>query len=393
MTAGPFEKAVAITGIGQSVIGRRLGRSGLSLTVEAALAAIDDAGLGVADIDGVATFPGEAADPGLAGCGVWELRDALDLQLRWFQGSPQSSGQLGPLIDGCMAVACGLATHVLCFRTVCEATAQRSGGRAEVVGRQLAVSDWRRWLVPFGAASAANWIALYAQRHFDLYGTTRDHLAAIACNSRANAARNPLAVLRTPLTMDDYFASRMISTPLCLYDCDVPVDGSTAVIVSGRDRAADSRHDPVYLEAVGCGLRGPFAWDQIDGLTGMAATAAAESMWDRTDLRPRDVEVAELYDGFSVLALAWLEALGFCDVGEGGPFVEGGKAIALDGALPLNTQGGQLSGGRLHGYGMLHEAVVQLRGHGGARQVPKRPEVAVASAGGGPFAGCLLLTR
>jgi acetyl-CoA acetyltransferase len=388
-----FEKSVAITGIGQSEIGRRLGRSGLALTVEAALASITDAGLTVADVDGVATFPGEAVDPGLAGCGVWELRDALDLGLRWFQGSPQTSGQLGPFIDACMAVACGLATHVLCFRTVCEATAQRSGGRAEVVGSQLAVSDWRRWLAPFGAPSAANWIALYAQRHFDRYGTTREQLAAIACNARVNAGLNPVAVLREPLTVDDYFASRMISTPLCLYDCDVPVDGSTAVIVSARERGTDGRQDPVFLEAVGCGLRGPFAWDQIDGLTGMAATAAAETMWNRTDLRPGDVAVAELYDGFSVLALAWLEALGFCEVGGGGNFVEGGEAIALHGQLPLNTQGGQLSGGRLHGYGMLHEAVVQLRGSGGARQVPDRPEVAVVSAGGGPFAGCLLLTR
>jgi acetyl-CoA acetyltransferase len=393
VTTERFEEAVAVTGIGQSAIGRRLGRSGLSLTVEAALASINDAGLTVAEIDGLATFPGEAVDPGLAGCGVWELRDALDLQLGWFQGSPQTSGQLGPFIDACMAVACGLATNVLCFRTVCEASAQRSGGRGEVVGSQLDVNDWRRWLAPFGAPSAANWIALYAQRHFDIYGTTREQLGAIACNARANAALNPVAVFREPLSMEDYLASRMISTPLCLYDCDVPIDGSTAVIVSARDLAADRPHDPVYLEAVGCGLRGPFAWDQIDGLPGMAATAAAESMWRRTALGPQDVDVAELYDGFSVLALAWLEALRFCEVGDGGRFVESGTAIALDGKLPLNTQGGQLSGGRLHGYGMLHEAVVQLRGHGGPRQVSERPEVAVASAGGGPFAGCLLLTR
>jgi len=381
-----FEAEVAITGIGQSTIGRRLGRSGLDLTVDAALAAIDDAGLTPADVDGVATFPGESADPGFAGCGVWELRDALDLSLRWFEGSPQTSGQLGPFIDACMAVACGLASHVLCFRTVCESSAQRAGGRADVVAGEPRVHDWRRWLSPFGAPSAANWIALYAQHHFD-------QLGAIACNARANAVLNPNAVFREPLTLDDYLGARMISTPLCLYDCDVPVDGSTAVVVSARDRARDGRRDPVHLEAVGCGLRGPFAWDQIDGLAGMAATGAAEALWRRTDLRPCDVDVAELYDGFSVLALAWLEALGFCDVGDGGPFVDGGKAISLDGPLPLNTQGGQLSGGRLHGYGMLHEAVVQLRGDGGARQVRDRPEVAAVAAGGGPLAGCLLLTR
>ena len=382
-----------MTGIGQSAVGRRLGRSGVALTVDAALAAIDDAGLSVADIDGVATYPGESTDPGFAGCGVWELRDALDLRLEWFVGGPQTSGQLGTFIDACMAVACGLATHVLCFRTVCESSAQRAGGRADIMASQLVATDWRRWLAPFGAPSAANWIALYAQQHFDRFGTRREALGAIACNARANAVRNPSAIFREPMTLDDYIAARMISTPLCLYDCDIPVDGSTAVIVSARERAADARHRGVYLEAVGCGLRTPFAWEQIDGLDGMAASGAADMLWRRTDLRPADVDVAELYDGFSILTLAWIEALGFCAVGEGGPFVEGGDRIALDGALPLNTQGGQLSGGRLHGYGMLHEGVVQLRGAGGDRQVPGGPEVAVVSAGGGPFAGCLLLTR
>jgi acetyl-CoA acetyltransferase len=116
-------------------------------------------------------------------------------------------------------------------------------------------------------------------------------------------------------------------------------------------------------------------------------------MWSRTELRPADVDVAELYDGFSWLTMSWLEALGFCGHGESGPFIEGGTRIALDGELPLNTNGGQLSGGRLHGYGYLHEAVLQLRGEAGARQVAGRPEVAVVSNGGGPISGCMLLTR
>jgi acetyl-CoA acetyltransferase len=116
-------------------------------------------------------------------------------------------------------------------------------------------------------------------------------------------------------------------------------------------------------------------------------------MWSRTDLRAEDVNVAELYDGFSFLTMAWLEALGFCGRGESGPFVEGGARIALDGQLPLNTHGGQLSAGRLHGFGFLHEAVVQLRGDGGARQVAGTPEVAVVANGGGPVAGTMLLSR
>jgi acetyl-CoA acetyltransferase len=125
----------------------------------------------------------------------------------------------------------------------------------------------------------------------------------------------------------------------------------------------------------------------------MAARDAAATLWARTDLKPSDVDVACLYDGFSFLALVWLEALGFCGRGEGGPFVEGGKRIAIDGELPLNPHGGQLSAGRLHGYGLLHEACIQLWGDGGDRQVAGAPEVAAVGVGGGPLCGCMLLTR
>ena len=185
----------------------------------------------------------------------------------------------------------------------------------------------------------------------------------------------------------------MITTPFCLFDCDVPVDGATAVIVSRREVARDLRRPPLAVEAVGSALRGRPSWDQFDDLTTMAARDAAAMLWERSDLRPSDVHLANLYDGFSFIALTWLEALGFCGKGEGGPFVEGGKRIALDGEIPLNTGGGQLSGGRLHGYGLLHESCLQLWGDGGDRQVPGDPQVAVAAAGGGPLAGCLLLTR
>jgi acetyl-CoA acetyltransferase len=215
----------------------------------------------------------------------------------------------------------------------------------------------------------------------------------IAINARRNAADNPKAVFTAPMTLEDYFGARMISTPFCLYDCDVPVDGSTAVIVSAAEHATAVDHPVGRVEAVGTALRGRPSWDQWDDMTTMSARDAAAHLWSRTDLKPADVDVAELYDGFSFLTMAWLEALGFCGRGEGGPFVEGGARIARDGELPLNTNGGQLSGGRLHGFGFLHEAVVQLRGEGGARQVAGRPEVAVVANGGGPIAGAMLLTR
>jgi acetyl-CoA acetyltransferase len=254
------------------------------------------------------------------------------------------------------------------------------------------MGGFMQWTLPFGAPSAANWIGMMAMRHFHEFGTTREQLAQIPLNARRNAALNPHAIYTEPMTLEDYLGVRMISEPLCLYDCDVPADGSTAVIVSRADAAPGLRRPPVGIEAVGTAIRGRPSWDQWDDLTTMACRDAAAMLWERTDLTPADVDIAELYDGFSFIALAWLEALGFCGHGEGGPFVEGGTRIARDGELPLNTHGGQLSAGRLHGYGFLHEACLQLWGEAGTRQVTGGPEVAVAAAGGGPLAGCLLLT-
>ncbi len=399
-----LERRACITGIGQSDVGRRLHRDPLELTLDACIAAIEDAGLGRDDIDGLSTYPGMmGGNPGFTGAGCTEVHDALRLELKWYAGGIELPGQLGSVVNACLAVACGLANHVLCFRSVWEATAQGSGGRQGIGlggggggggGKGFRAStSMMEFTLPFRSYSAANWIAMFAQRHFHEYGTTREQMAWIALNARRNAGRNPKAVYRDPMTPEDYFAARMISTPLCLFDCDVPVDGATAVIVSRDEAARDLRRPPLRVEAVGSALEGRPSWDQFDDLTTMAVRDAGAMLWTRTDLRPSDVDVAELYDGFSFITMAWLEALGFCGKGESGPFVEGGKRIALDGELPLNTPGGQLSAGRLHGYGFLHEACVQLWGEGGERQVPGAPEVAVAAAGGGPLASCLLLTR
>jgi acetyl-CoA acetyltransferase len=396
------ESKAVISGVGQSDIGRRLYRRPLDLTVDACLDAVADAGLGLADIDGIATYPGAMeVPPGFSGVGVQDVQDALRLQVQWYNGGLENPGQLGSVITAIAAIAAGYCRHVLCFRTVWEGTAQGDKGRASVTmgsgggggGGVPRMSSWMQWTIPFAAPSAANWIAMYAQRHFHEYGTTSEQLGQIAVNGRRNAALNPKAIYTDPMTLDDYLASRMISSPLHLYDCDVPCDGSTAVVVSAVDTADDLRRPPVRIEAVGTALRGRNSWDQWEDLTTMAVRDASAAMWDRTDLTPADVDVAELYDGFSFITLAWLEALGFCGIGEAGPFLEGGSRIALDGELPLNTHGGQLSAGRLHGYGFLHEACVQLWGEGGDRQLDRRPEVAVAGAGGGNLAGVLLLTR
>jgi acetyl-CoA acetyltransferase len=248
-----------------------------------------------------------------------------------------------------------------------------------------------QWRLPFAAMSAANWIGINASQYLHRFGGSREMLGWIALNARANAARNPLAIYRDPLTMDDYMNARMVTTPFGLYDCDVPCDGSVAVIVSRADTARDLRRPPVRVEAVGTQITERVSWDQGTITHEPQVFGPAAHLWSRTDLRPTDVDVAELYDGFTFNCVTWLEALGFCGIGEAPAFLDGGGRIALDGELPLNTHGGQLSAGRTHGYGFLHEAVVQLRGDGGDRQVAGA-EVAVVSAGGGVPGGCFLLT-
>lgn len=390
-----FERRAVISGIGQSQIGRRLGRTGLDLTIEASLRAIDDAGLALTDIDGLSTYPGgsPAGSSGFAGPGTPEVQDALRLNLNWHSGGLEGAAQLAAVVNAVMAVGAGLARHVLVYRTVTEATEQGSGGRPPIgAGGAGGISGAMQWTLPFRAFSAANWLAMNAQRHFHEFGTTREQLGMIAITARRHAGLNPAAIYRDPMTLEDYLSARMITTPFGLYDCDVPVDGSTALIVSVADHASDVDHPVAQIEAVGTALRGRPSWDQWDDLTTMAARDAAAHMWSRTDLKPSDVDVAELYDGFSFLTMAWLEAFGFCGRGEAGPFVEGGERIGLGGALPLNTHGGQLSAGRLHGFGFIHEACVQLRSEGGARQVDGA-EVAIVGNGGGPVAGAMLLTR
>ncbi|MEE8508797.1 MAG: thiolase family protein, partial [Myxococcota bacterium] len=184
-----LERRAVIAGIGQSAIGRRLNRDPLELTLDACVAAIEDAGLTRRDIDGLATYPGVmSGNPGFTGAGVTEVHDALRLELNWFTGGLELPGQLGSVINACMAVACGLATHVLCFRSVWEATAQGKGGRAGIGvgsgggGGGFRASGMMEYSLPFRAYSAANWIALFAQRHFHEYGTTREQMAQIALN-------------------------------------------------------------------------------------------------------------------------------------------------------------------------------------------------------------------
>ena len=387
LTTEKFEDAAAITGIGASQIGRRLMVSPLSLTIEACEHAIADAGLTLADIDGMSTYPAMDA-MGMGEGGVTALEGALGIRPTWFNGGMDTFGPGGSVIAAVMAVATGMARHVLCFRTLWEATFNQlmKEGRLSPPGGTRVNS----WQAPFGATSAAHTLALNAQRHFHRYGTTKETLGWIALNQRANATLNPTAIYRDPMSMDDYLAARPITTPFGLYDCDVPCDGAVAVVVSAVDAARDLPKPPVYFEAVGTQIIERTDWDQTTLTHEPQVLGQAAHLWTRTSLRPGDVDVAELYDGFTFNCLSWLEALGFCGIGEAKDFLDGGTAIARDGVIPLNTHGGQLSHGRTHGMGLIHEAVAQLRGEAGPRQVDDA-QVAVVSSGGLTPSGVMLL--
>ena len=377
------------TGIGQSEIGKGLERHPLLLTLDACKEALADSGLSIDQIDGVSTYPGKVPQMlGFSPVGADELIEALGIKASWHAGGGEISSQLGAIVAAVGAIKSGQARHVLCFRTVYEAAAMRNPEEYPMPRRDR-VEGNSQWTAPFGAISAATWVAQYAMRHVKKYGLTREQLAQIALTDRANALRNPKAIMKKPLSMDEYLSARKIAEPLCLYDCDQYSDASTVLIVSAGDSLDEVKATPIRIAAM-AGSVDRHSWDQAEW---MASYATGRDLWKRTDYTPKDVDTVQLYDGFSFLALTWLEALGFCGVGEAGKFIEGGQRIALDGELPLNTFGGQIGAGRLHGFGFAHESVLQLRGEAEGRQIPNDPKVAIATSGGGPLATALLLAR
>ncbi|WP_336974227.1 thiolase family protein [Sphingobium aromaticiconvertens] len=384
------EKQVCITGAGQSAVGRPSPRSALQLTLDACDAAIADAGLTLAEIDGLTTYPGPTGDGGgFSPVGATEVMLASGMKPVWVGASIEGHGHMSAIFSAIQAIASGLCRHVLIFRTVAEATARatpRGGGSLPT-----RATRGNMWSAPFNALSPANLYALYAQAYCAKYGASAVQLGAIAVNSRHMASLNPNAIYRTPISIEDYLESRIISSPLRLYDCDTHIDGSTAILLSRRDIAMDMARTPIEIEAMGMSLGGLGIGRHVGDFTQLPADGAGEMLWSRTDLKPRDVDVAQIYDGFSILTLLWMESLGLCGRGEAAQFVEGGTRIGLNGELSLNTSGGQLSAGRFHGYGHTYEACLQLWGKGGARQVKDARTCLVANGGYGY--GALLLKR
>ena len=388
-TPDDFERRVVVSGVGQSQIARRLPDTNLALTIDAVLAAVTDAGLSVDDVDGVATIVVPAMSmntPGEEGPDCGEVIDALGIRATW---AISSAGGVHPFVEAIRAVADDTCRHVVVYRTVKNGSASKrthTDGRGASWGKATGALAWQ---VPVGAFSTANLVSLSAQRYMHDYGLTREQLGWLAVTQRAHAARNPDAVYREPLSIDDYLAARMISEPFCIYDCDVTIDASTAIVFSRSDAVSGLR-SAARIEALGWNVA-PRQFEFFDDLRGSRTREAARTLWSRSDLTVADVDAAQLYDGHSWFVLEWLEALGFCAPGSVGNLVEGGTAITYGGTVPVNTWGGQLSAGRLHaGFGHLAEALRQLRGEAGPRQVPDL-EVTIVTAG--PGSPAMLLTR
>jgi acetyl-CoA acetyltransferase len=380
------EQHAIIAGVGQTDFSKASGRSVQQLALEAAFAALEDAGMKPADIDGLMPYKiGPTSEDLIAGLGLEDVRFTNVSHLGG--ASPVAS-----LRTAAMAVRAGVANAVMIF----VARNGRSGAKvAARLSAQVPGTSLREGLEqPQGLSTPAQWYALFARRHMIEFGTTREHLGAVALTMRDHALLNPQAMMYgRPLTMDEYQASRMIADPYLMFDCCLETDGACAVIVTRAERGADSAHRPVQIAAVAEGHA-----DNADDIINrrdffnLGLTKAAPRAFTEAGLTPADVDLALVYDCFTFEVISQLEEAGFVPRGEGGPFVADGN-IALGGTLPVNPHGGLLSQGHIAGINHIVEAVVQLRGDAGARQV-RGAEVAAVTGWGDLGDGSLaILTR
>lgn len=383
---------VAAVGVGYSRTGRRTGLTSWQLAIQAAKAAMDDAAMTPDDIDGVCLLWG-VAGPAPSGLDVIDpqaLGHALGIrELNWY--GTAGPAYIGPAVEGVMAIRSGMAHTVLTLRIINQRlSATEELASAANTGPTLAPGD-SSFVMPFGSVNPSIAIAaLPARRHMDIYGTTEEQFGAHIVAQRYHASLNEDAIFRDPITIDDYLASRYIATPVRLLDCDYPVDSASAVIFTAEDRARDCAKAPVWIESMSYSSVKYLTFENLDDMNHNSPVHAAKELWNRTDLRPADVDCAQLYDGFTIIVFEWLEALGFCGDGEAGPFVEAGHT-RLGGTIPVNTDGGACNVGRRHGANFCIESIRQLRGEGGARQI-EGAEVAVWANAVGPFSGAMLMT-
>lgn len=384
---------VAIAGVGYSPTVKRADRSLGALAIDACLKAIDDAGLAVSDIDGISNYPnpsriGAGDKDGVDFVGTKFIAQALHLRsLSWF--SSVTAGTItASLVDALNAVAAGTCTTALVWRGM-----HNPPGKFGTYRATIATGD-SQFEAPYGFANNVMRFAFAYSQYMARYGATRDHMATYIVNCRKNASINPDAVhYRNPITREDYLNARMIADPLSILDCDMPVDGCGAVVVTTAERARDLRQPPVYaLGAASGGFK--YRHSLILELESYMESGRilAQALWKNAGLGPNDMDFVNLYDGFSLFIYIWLEAFGFCKDGEAYQFIQDGR-IELGGELPLNPSGGAIGMGRLHGTPQLLEAVLQLQGRAGERQLKKADVTIVNSGSAITGTGAIVLAR
>ena len=379
----------AIAGIGATEFSKDSGRSELRLAVEACRAALDDAGLAPADVDGMVTFSMDS------NAEIAVARELGASELTFFDLVGYGGGAAcGTVQHAAMAVATGAASVVLCYRALNERSGRRFGQVAAgaVAGATSSAID-NGWHYPMGLATPAATVAMGARRYMHDFGATSADFGAVAVADRRHAATNPAAwFYQRPITLADHQESRWICEPLRLLDCCQETDGAVAVLVTSLERARSLEKPPVVISAAAQGSGAnqytmtSYYRDDLTGLPEMAVVA--RQLWAQAGLRPGDIRTAVLYDHFTPYVLMQLEELGFCARGEARHFISGG-AIELGGLLPLNPHGGQLGEGYLHGMNGIAEGVRQVRGTA-VNQVPGDGPVLITAGTGVPTSGLIL---
>jgi acetyl-CoA acetyltransferase len=353
----------AIVGIGATDFSRASGRSELSLAAHASLAALADAGLVAGDVDGIVRCDMDNVRAN-------DLAHVLGIRDLTYLGEngPGGAAPCAMVAQAVAAILSGQATTVLVFRSLNGRSGRRFGQSPVEGARVGGAGTYDELFAPYGLLTPGQVFALMAQRHMIEFGTAPEHLGAIALACRARANANPAAQMyERRLTMDEYLAARTISEPLRLFDFCLETDGACAVVVTTAERAADLAQPPALIRAVAQGsIPDPQPGIQFpvlmrESITTLPARAVAETLYRRAGLGPEDVDVAQLYDCFTITVLLQLEDWGFCKKGEGGPFVASGE-IELGGTIPINTGGGHLSEGYIHGMNHIVEGVRQIRG-------------------------------
>ncbi len=386
----PLKDRAAIVGIGATEFSKNSGRSEMQLAVEAVTAALDDAGLTTAEVDGLCTF---AMDNNPE---IEVFRNIGGKDLKFFSRVEYGGGgACAPVLQAAMAVASGVADVVVCYRAMNERSEMRFGTGYAPQAQQAATFDQTHWAwySPFGLVTPASWVAMSAQRYMHDYGATTEDFGRVSVACRRHAANNPKAWFHgKPITLEDHQRSRWIVEPLRLLDCCQESDGAVALVVVSAERARDLRQKPAMIRAAAQG-----ACDNQESMTSfyrgdMAALPemelVARQLYAMAEVGPQDIQTAVLYDHFSPFVLPQIEAFGFCGRGEAKDFIRDG-ALEVGGRLPINTHGGQLGEAYIHGVNGVAEGVRQIRGTS-SNPVSGVEHVLVTAGTGVPTSGLIL---